>query len=97
MIRYSLSTNASVAEWMRNELLHFSSGLRATARRIVDIHETIGGNEIERDQTIERPYQTQLKRRWQSGQLQETVNLPDLSYAGSNPARRTQVNKKPDS
>ena len=28
-------------------------------------------------------------RRWQSGQLQETVNLPDLSYAGSNPARRT--------
>ncbi len=29
-------------------------------------------------------------RRWQSGQLQETVNLPDLSYAGSNPARRTK-------
>ncbi len=30
-------------------------------------------------------------RRWQSGQLQETVNLPDLSYAGSNPARRTRT------
>lgn len=28
-------------------------------------------------------------RRWQSGQLQETVNLPDLSYVGSNPTRRT--------
>lgn len=28
-------------------------------------------------------------RRWQSGQLQRTVNPSDLSYAGSNPARRT--------
>ena len=32
-------------------------------------------------------------RRWQSGQLQWTVNPSDLSYAGSNPARRT-TNKR---
>ena len=30
-------------------------------------------------------------RRWQSGQMQEAVNLPEYSYAGSNPARRTNT------
>ena len=32
-------------------------------------------------------------RRWQSGQLQWTVNPSDLSYAGSNPARRTEIKR----
>ena len=30
-------------------------------------------------------------RRWQSGQLQETVNLPGSPYEGSNPSRRTNT------
>jgi hypothetical protein len=29
-------------------------------------------------------------RRWRSGQSQQTVNLSDLSYGGSNPPRRTK-------
>ncbi len=33
----------------------------------------------------------QIKRRWQSGQMQRTVNPPEYSYAGSNPARRTST------
>ena len=30
-------------------------------------------------------------RRWQSGQLQQTVNLSGSPYEGSNPSRRTRV------
>ena len=30
-------------------------------------------------------------RRWQSGQLHQTVNLTPSGYAGSNPARRTRA------
>ncbi|USN92227.1 MAG: hypothetical protein H6782_00135 [Candidatus Nomurabacteria bacterium] len=31
---------ASVAEWMRNEMFHFSSVLRAIANRLVNVNES---------------------------------------------------------
>lgn len=57
--------------------------------RIIDVYEMIGGSKIERPQKKKRSYKKQYMRRWQSGQLQETVNLPGYPYVGSNPTRRT--------
>lgn len=35
-------------------------------------------------------------RRWQSGQLHQTVNLTEYSYGGSNPSRRTKYQTQSD-
>lgn len=38
--------HGELAEWIKNELLHFLSGLRTNVSRIADVYEAIGGRKV---------------------------------------------------
>ncbi len=54
----TVSDYASVAEWMKSELLHFSSGLRAIASRLVVVSET---NRPKVDNVLNTVFSTESK------------------------------------